>query len=94
MGNFMNERNFQRKCIAAAKENGWLAYKFASPAHRGVPDVIFIKDFDVVFVEFKRPDGKGKLTKLQEHTIKDMRFHGARVQVIDSWEDFYAYFIE
>ena len=90
----MNERNFQRKCIAAARDNGWLAYKFASPAHRGVPDCLFIKNSRVVFVEFKRPDGKGKLSKLQEHTIKDMRAHGALVYLIDNWVDFYALFIE
>ena len=90
----MNERNFQRKCIAAARANGWLAYKFASPAHRGVPDCVFIKNSEVVFVEFKRPDGKGKLSPLQEHTINDMRLHGARVLVIHSWEEFDAIFID
>lgn len=84
----MTEAQFQAKCIKRAKEAGFLAYKFASPAHRGVPDVIFIKDGRVVFVEFKHPNGKGRLSTLQRSTIDKMEAHGAVVYVIDNFEEF------
>jgi hypothetical protein len=86
----MTERALQNKCIRKAKALGWLAYKFASPANRGVPDVIFIYDGRVVFIEFKNPDGKGRLSALQKHTINLMRNNGAQVFVVDSEDHFNA----
>lgn len=84
----MNESTFQKKCITHAKAHGWLAYKFSSPAHRGVPDVIFIRNGEVIFIEFKHPNGKGKISPLQAHTIKEMKEESADVFVIWQWEKF------
>jgi len=38
----MLERDIERKVCEMAKVAGWLAFKFVSPAQRGVPDRIFI----------------------------------------------------
>ena len=61
---------------------GWLAMKFTSPARRSVPDRIFIRDGQVVFVEFKTP--KGVLTSGQEREIARLRGKGATVYVCRS----------
>ena len=87
------EKTLQAKCIKNAKRAGWLAYKFASPARRGVPDVMFITNGAVVFVEFKHPNGKGRLSELQKVEIDRMIAHGASVYVIDSEERFNELFI-
>ena len=83
------ERALQSRCLIAARKAGWLAYKFASPAHRGVPDVLLLGEGGrTLFVEFKHPNGKGKLSELQKVVIDEMRGLGADVRVIDSFEDF------
>lgn len=84
----MNEAGLQKKCCEKARRQGWLAYKWSSPAHRGVPDCIFIKDGVVVFVEFKNPNGKGVLSPLQKLTCEKMVANGANVRVISSYEAF------
>ena len=89
----MNERALQTKCLNAARNNGWWAAKFASPARRGVPDLVMIKDGRTVFVEVKHPDGTGRLSKIQILTIKAMRDCGAEVFVIDNYADFKERFL-
>ena len=46
----------------------------------GIPDLLAIpKDSDVLFVEVKGK--KGKVSKLQEYRIKELKDHGVRVEV-------------
>ena len=82
----MRESTIERNCSKWAIDNGWLSYKFSSPSQRGVPDRIYIKDGNTVFVEFKA-FGK-KPTQYQQHTIDKMSAHGATVFVIDDFEGF------
>jgi len=49
-----------------------------------VPDRIFIKDGNVMFVEFKAPSKKP--TPLQAHIILEMKSYGANVWVVDNME--------
>lgn len=86
----MSEKLLQSKCLKRARLNGWLCYKFSSPARRGVPDVIMIREGEVIFVEFKNPNGKGRLSKLQEVEILKLRTEGMDVVVIDNEEEFNA----
>lgn len=86
----MLESGIEKKVSARAKNLGWLSYKFTSPNNRSVPDRLYIKDGQVIFIEFKQA---GKVpTKLQEHTIKKMTEHGAIVYVVDSVEKGYGLF--
>ena len=62
-----------------------LCYKFTSPGRVGVPDRICIYNNRIWFVELKRPGGK--LRKIQEKVIKDIRNQGAEVLVFDNKED-------
>ena len=66
---------------------GCLFYKFASPNKRGVPDdLIVCPNGQVIFIEFKNPNGTGKISKLQELQIKKLRDNKATVMVIDKVE--------
>lgn len=80
----LRESAIETKVCEIAKRNGWLTFKFVSPAHRGVPDRIFIREGRIVFIEFKAP-GK-QPTKLQAHTINKLREAGCEVWVCDSVE--------
>ena len=83
----MLERDIEHKVTDIAKKKGWLTFKFVSPAQRGVPDRIFMKDGRIVFIEFKAP-GK-KPTELQDHIMRKMVDAGCEVHVCDSVEDGY-----
>ena len=80
----MLERDIEHKVTEIAKKHGWLSFKFVSPAQRGVPDRIFMKDGRIVFIEFKAP-GK-KLTDIQYYIIRRMVDFGCEVHVCDSVE--------
>lgn len=81
----MLEKQIESKVVKKAKELGFLTYKFSSPSNRGVPDRIFISPHgEVFFIEFK--SAKGKVTKLQEKTIKDIEHYNVEVFVVDHFE--------
>ncbi len=80
----MLERDIERKVCERAKRAGWLAFKFTSPQQRGVPDRLFIRDGQIVFIEFKRTGEQP--TKLQARMIARLREAGCTVFVCDSVE--------
>jgi Holliday junction resolvase len=80
----IRERDIERKACDLAKEAGWLVFKFVSPAQRGVPDRIFIRQGRIVFIEFKAPGARP--TKLQWRMIERLRDQGCEVHVCDSVE--------
>lgn len=64
---------------------GCLVYKFVSPAKRGVPDdIVVCPDGYILFIEYKAPFGRGKLSKLQQIEIAKLKANNAVVLVIDS----------
>ena len=82
----MRESTIEKNCSKWATVNGWLGFKFSSPQQRGVPDRLYIKDGETVYVEFKAP---GKLpTKYQLHIMAKIRAAGGVAHVIDNLEDF------
>jgi len=78
----ITEAKIEKKVCEYAQRNGWLTYKFSSPANRGVPDRIFIRRGVALFIEFKAP-GK-KPTKFQKFTHEKLKAQGFTVHVIDS----------
>lgn len=68
------------------QQAGQLLFKFASPAHRGVPDCVVICSRLVYFIEFKSPTRNGKLSPLQKSTIRKMKAAGALVFIVDNPE--------
>ena len=77
----------EKKIEAAVKEyarsRGWLAYKFTSTAHIGVPDGLFISPTGrVIMIEFKQT-GK-KPTPMQQREIDRINQHHILAMVVDS----------
>ena len=67
----MLERQIESHLVKKVKEIGGVAYKFVSPANRGVADrIVCLPDGGVVFVELKT--ATGKLSPLQEQFAKQM----------------------
>jgi len=82
------EKKLERRCTDIAKAKDWWTRKFVSPSNRGVPDRIFIRKGDVLFIEFKAPGND--LSPLQADCIDRMQTHGANVYVVDSVDKFKA----
>lgn len=80
-----SEKQIEKSACHWARNNGWYTRKFSSPAHRGVPDRIFIKDGRVVFVEFKT--ATGQCTALQCMEIDTIREHSGEVYICRSLDD-------
>ena len=79
----MLEKEIEKKVCDYAKSKGCLVYKFVSPAHRGVPDRMFITPKGrVFFIEFKAP-GK-KPTQLQEHEMGKINSAGGCAVWVDN----------
>jgi hypothetical protein len=70
----MTEKQIEKKVCDYAKSLGWLAFKFSSPSHRGVPDRIFLRDGRTVFIEFKKPNGRP--SALQIITLEEIQRKG------------------
>ena len=84
----MLEKQIEKSSVQKAKAEGWYTRKFASPSHRGVPDRLFIKNGVVVFIELKTK--VGKVSKLQEEELQDLRDHGVIAVVCRSVEEVMA----
>jgi hypothetical protein len=82
----MCERRLQQQILNFCKRAGILAFKFQSPAHAGVPDLILLADGKTLFIELKHPAGTGRLSELQKVTIAKMQAHGATVYVSHDYQ--------
>ena len=81
----MLERDIEKRVKEYARSKGWLAYKFTSPGHIGVPDGLFISPVGfVIMMEFKQT-GK-KPTAMQQREIDRINQHGVLALVVDSVE--------
>jgi len=54
----MTEAALQAKVVKWCKDNGYMALKFASPAHAGVPDLIILGNGKTLFYELKHPNAE------------------------------------
>lgn len=80
----MSESQIERKVVAFCKRNGVYTRKFVSPAHKGVPDRIFVFNGTVVFLEFK---AKGKKpTPLQSREMTLIHQQGVFAAYVDSYD--------
>lgn len=64
------------------ESRGYYSLKLIKTNKNGIPDLIFIKGDKTLFVEVKRP--QGKMSKLQEYRIKELKSQGIEVKV---WTD-------
>jgi len=78
----MTEQQIQKKIIDKLTKQGWHVVKIIKCNKNGTPDLIACKENETVWIEVKKPGGK--LSPLQEYTIKQMRAKGLKVIVADS----------
>lgn len=80
------ERDLEKRCCLYARKHGLAAVKQENNGNVGIPDRMFVKrGGTVLFVEFKRPDGGGRLSVEQSFWLD---YLSPRVYVIDSFEAF------
>jgi len=76
----MKEQQIQSKKIKELEAHGYYVIKLINTNKNGIPDLIAIpKGCDVLFVEVKKPNGK--LSKLQEYRLKELKEHGINVEI-------------
>lgn len=76
-----NEKSLENSVIKWAKKHGVDCERTFSNS-RGWPDVMFWRNGKVCFIEFKNPNGKGKVHPLQQEMLD--RFENNKVPVIVS----------
>ena len=80
------EKHIETHLVKRVAACGGMAYKFVSPAHRGVADrVVCLPDGVVWFVELKAPGGR--LSPLQKVFADDMARLGQRYVCLWSKDD-------
>lgn len=82
------ERALQRDCLKHARALGMFARKVETPHYAGFPDCLFITNGLTFFVEFKHPNGTGRLSALQKNDHATLESHDVEVYVIDSYAAF------
>ena len=83
----MTEAQLQIKVLALLKSRGVLCWKVESPSSCGLPDVLAVYGGQTRFIELKHPNGRGRLSPLQQRTIARLRAQGAQVDIINSIEE-------
>lgn len=76
----MKESQIEKSLTERVKARGGLSYKFTSPMSPGVPDrILILPGGRTVYVELKTE--VGRLAKIQEWQISEMRKRGVDVRV-------------
>ena len=76
----MTEQQIQKKRIDQLEKEGYYVLKLIKTNKNGIPDVVAIHpEKGVLFSEIKTP--KGKLSKIQEYRIKEIKSYGFDVEV-------------
>ncbi len=89
----MNEKQLENKIKNYLKENDHYYVKVHGNGvgKVGVPDIIACVYGLFVGLEIKAPNGKGKVTKLQQYNLDKIKESKGVGLVIDKWEDFYEF---
>ena len=77
-----SEANYQAKLVKKYEKDGYEVIKLLKTNKNGYPDLLLLKPNEVRFVEVKAL--KGRLSKIQEYRIKDLRSKGFPVEVARS----------
>ncbi len=81
----MTEQQIQAKKIKELESLGYYVIKLTLTNKNGIPDLIAIpKNCNVEFIEVKKPNGK--LSKLQEYRIDELKKHGVKVEVFKGYD--------
>ncbi len=76
----MTEQAIQNKRIKQLEAEGYYVLKLIKTNKNGIPDLVAIPaDCGVIFSEVKTPNGK--LSKLQEYRLKELKNHGVITEI-------------
>jgi Holliday junction resolvase len=76
----MTEQQIQSKRIKQLEAEGYYVIKLVKTNKNGIPDLVAIpKGSEVLFSEVKT--SKGKVSKLQEYRLKELKEHGCRTEI-------------
>lgn len=88
----MREQGLEQKIVSLVKRKNGMCFKWVSPGFTGVPDRIAVMpEGKIIFIEVKRPDGKGKVSKRQQRVGDQLRALGCTVLIVDKMEDLDGY---
>lgn len=74
------EQQVQAKKIKELEKQGYYVIKLINTNKNGIPDIIAIPpNSDVLFFEIKAKNGK--VSKLQEFRLKELKEHGIKAEV-------------
>ena len=76
----MTEAAYQAKLIKRYEAEGWTVIKIIRANKAGIPDLLCLRPDAAMFVEVKGP--KGRLSKVQEYRIAELRAKGFDVHVL------------
>jgi hypothetical protein len=80
----MAESWLEGEAVKYAKRRGWYTRKVRWLCRRGAPDRIFIRDGRNVWIEFKRPDGRGVVSGNQKSERRLMIGAGAEIYLVET----------
>ena len=76
----MTEQQVQSKKIKELESEGYYVLKLIKTNKNGIPDLLALHpDRDILFLEVKTR--KGRVSKLQEYRIKELREHGFKADI-------------
>ncbi len=80
------ESSLERRVVKYCKARGWLCLKMDPRYYKGIPDRLIVLPSMVVWMEFKRPDGKGSVSRHQVKAHQTLERLGMYVVVVDNYE--------
>jgi hypothetical protein len=75
----MKEQQIQAKRIKQLEAEGYYVLKLIRVNKTGIPDLIAIKEGEVLFSEIKTP--KGKLSEIQKYRMKELESYGFKTEL-------------
>ena len=76
----MTEQQVQSKKIKELEAEGYYVLKLIKTNKNGIPDLLALHpEKDILFLEVKTR--KGRVSKLQEYRIKELREHGFKADI-------------
>lgn len=89
----MREATIEARLVREVRKLGGLCYKFTSPGNPGVPDrIVILPGGRTIYVELKTEIGR--LAKLQQWQIEELRKRGAEVRVLKGLDQVTAFLEE
>jgi Holliday junction resolvase len=75
----MKEQQIQSKRIKQLEAEGYYVLKLIKTNKNGIPDLIAIKEGEILFSEIKASNGK--LSEVQKYRIKELESYGFKTEV-------------